>query len=92
MIWPAHFVDQGCVRPRGYGLAWYTYEHPGAVCLPVPLNWLAGGFRRAWLALLLPFWARALAREEHDLICRWKVLDVHEAAYREHLLRTRITL
>lgn len=37
--------------PRGYGLAWERWDRCVAVCMPIPLNVLAGRARLVWLWL-----------------------------------------
>ena len=44
-----HFlIRQGQVLPRGYGVAWRQHYRDCSVCMPVPLNVLAGWTRRLW--------------------------------------------
>jgi hypothetical protein len=47
-------VHQGYVIPRGYGIAWVRFCSDSAVCMPVPLNLIAGALRRAWFWLKAP--------------------------------------
>lgn len=42
-------VTAGECLPRGYGVAWASFERAGAVCLPIPFNVLAGRVRSVWL-------------------------------------------
>lgn len=40
--------------PRGFGVAWIRWQDGDAVCMPVPLNLVAGTARRAWFWLKAP--------------------------------------
>ena len=42
--------------PRGYGLAWRDWERHGAICYPIPLNWIISIMRAVWLWLKFPMW------------------------------------
>lgn len=47
----SRYVGEAETLPRGYGIAWYDFAARRALCLPVPLNKVAGALRRAaqWL-------------------------------------------
>lgn len=47
-------VTPGELLPRGYGIAWVHWHRDEAVCMPVPLNVLAGAMHTAWLWLKAP--------------------------------------
>jgi hypothetical protein len=42
-------IDEGSMLPPLYGVAWQDFYRRRAVCLPVPLNVVAGLLRAAWL-------------------------------------------
>lgn len=44
-------VDQGSLLPTGFGIAWRRWETGRAVCMPMPLNLVAGAARRLWFAI-----------------------------------------
>jgi hypothetical protein len=44
-------INHGEMIPPFYGIAWVEYPRPEAVCLPVPLNMLAGMAREFWIFL-----------------------------------------
>lgn len=44
----------GYELPRGYGVAWVRWNTCEAVCMPVPLNVLAGLLRAAWAWMKSP--------------------------------------
>ena len=48
------FVPEGEMFPRGYGLAWRSWERRGCVCYPIPFNWLAAWAYGTWLYLEIP--------------------------------------
>lgn len=47
-------IAEGETYPDGYGLAWRSWETGGAVCYPVPFNWVAGWLHDFWLDLRTP--------------------------------------
>lgn len=47
-------VDPAHVIPRGYGVAWIRWQSDEAVVMPIPLNVVAAGIRRAWYWLKMP--------------------------------------
>lgn len=47
-------IGHGFIIPAGYGVAWVRWQSGEAVCMPVPLNVLAGALRTAWLWLKAP--------------------------------------
>ncbi len=47
-------VESGCYLPRGYGVAWLRWQTRHAVCMPVPLNLIAGIARLAWAWIKSP--------------------------------------
>jgi hypothetical protein len=42
-------INQGEMLPRFYGLAWVEWHRDGAVCAPVPLNWVIAVARAIWV-------------------------------------------
>lgn len=44
-------IAEGERIPRFYGVAWYLPYSHASYCLPLPLNWIAGWWRTAWLRL-----------------------------------------
>jgi hypothetical protein len=44
-------VEHGDEMPPWYGVAWYEFSRDAAVCLPVPLNLVAGLLRSLWAFL-----------------------------------------
>jgi len=41
-------VEDGMMRPKGYGFAWRDFDSGCTVTYPIPLNVLFRGFRRFW--------------------------------------------
>lgn len=48
------FVPEGGQFPRGYGIAWRSFDRNGAVCYPIPLNWIMAWLRGTWIWLQIP--------------------------------------
>jgi hypothetical protein len=48
------FVRALDVIPRGYGVAYRAWDRDGAVCYPIPLNWLVRWARGAMIWLRFP--------------------------------------
>lgn len=66
-------VREGEEIPDGYGLAWREWYYRGTVCMPMPLNYVAGALRacRDWLKMgfsarpfFSPRYAEAVAHGE----------------------------
>lgn len=41
-------VPNSCESPDGYGTAWQLWQMNARVCMPVPLNLIAGAIRATW--------------------------------------------
>jgi hypothetical protein len=41
-------VPNACESPDGYGTAWQLWQMNARVCMPVPLNLIAGAIRATW--------------------------------------------
>ncbi len=44
-------IHEAAIIPTGYGLAWWEWNRPIAICYPIPLNVIVSLARRFWLAL-----------------------------------------
>ena len=45
-------VSEAAIVPFGYGVAYWRWDRPVAVCYPVPINVLVSLARRFWFALV----------------------------------------
>ena len=59
-------VRQGELLPPWYGVAWVDYARDVAVCMPVPLNAVAGAVRAAYLWVRFSLWRRADFRADME--------------------------
>ena len=56
-------LGEGFIVPRFYGVAWTDYMRRQAICLPIPLNVIAGYARGVW------FWLKYDYRPPNSSAC-----------------------
>lgn len=44
-------VEQGCFPPWGYGIAYWRYDQPLAVCYPLVINWIVYLLREVYFKI-----------------------------------------
>ena len=60
------FVGQMEKMPKGYGRAYICFDRMGAICYPIPLNWIVGICHQVWFRLAIGFrggWEQRLLEE-----------------------------
>lgn len=86
----SRFVPEGETFPRGYGMAWRSWERMGCVCYPIPLNWLAGWAYAAQIWLSHPTFMGGPAYQQGVAIGREMALKLtpDERAMRDRRTRS----
>ncbi len=56
-------LPEGDEIPRGYGVAWRDWSSYRAICMPIPLNLVAGLARRMWFTTMRGVWPSQYERD-----------------------------